>query len=72
MTRTLNPLRPVPGEPRPYHVPPFERRTLANGLTLWLVPLPDRELVNVHLLVDAGASAEDEAHGGIASLTARL
>ncbi len=65
-------LRPVAGAPRPYQFPPFSRHRLENGLTLWLVPLPDRELVNVHLLFDAGAAAEEEARAGVASLTARL
>ncbi len=68
----VNPLRPVAGPPRTYHFPAFERRRLANGLTLWLVPLPDRALVNVHLLVDAGAAAETEVQGGVAALTAQL
>jgi zinc protease len=72
MTEVANPLRPPATEPRPYHFPGYERRSLANGLTLWLVPLDDRELVNVHLLSDAGAAAEDEPHGGVAALTAQL
>ncbi len=65
-------LRPAPRVPRPYRFPGFERHRLSNGLTLWLVPLPGRELVNVHLLFDAGAAAEDEAKAGVAALTARL
>jgi zinc protease len=65
-------LPPAPTAPRPYHFPKFERRTLPNGLTIWLVPLPDRELVNVHLVVDGGAAAEDEARAGVAALTAQL
>lgn len=64
--------RPTPLSPRPYHFPAFDRVSLANGLTVWLVPLPDRELANVHLLVDAGAASEDEPHGGVAALTAQL
>lgn len=64
--------RPVAGAPRPYRFPDFERHTLANGLTAWLVPLPERELVSVHLLADAGAAAEEEARGGVAALTAHL
>lgn len=65
-----NPLRPAPGTPRPYHFPDFTHRRTASGLTLWIVPLPDRELVSVQLLVDAGAAAETEAEAGIANLTA--
>ena len=72
MTTTVNPKRPAAGVPRPYHFPPFMRRQLANGLNVWTVPIPGSTLVNVHLLVDAGAAAEDEQHGGIAALTAQL
>jgi zinc protease len=72
MTRTLNPMRPAPGVPRPYHFPAFSQRQLSNGLTLWTIPVAGSSLVNVHLLVDAGAAAEDEPHGGIAALTAQL
>ena len=53
---TVNPLRPAPGTPRPYHFPHFTHDRLENGLTVWTVPLPDRDLVSVHLLVDGGAS----------------
>lgn len=72
MTMATNPRRPVPGAPRGYRFPPFTRRQLSNGLTVWLVPLPDRRLVNIHLLVDAGAAAESEARSGVAALTAQL
>ncbi|HEX2883671.1 MAG TPA: pitrilysin family protein [Candidatus Limnocylindria bacterium] len=64
--------RPAAGAPRTYRFPDFERHVLPNGLTVWLVPLPERELVNVHLLSDAGAAAEDEAQAGVAALTAQL
>jgi zinc protease len=64
--------RPQPGTPRAFHFPPVERRRLANGMSVWLLPLPERELVNVHLLFDAGAAAEDETRGGVAALTAHL
>jgi predicted Zn-dependent peptidase len=72
MPATLNPLRPTAGAPRPYHFPDFARTTLANGLTVWAVPVSSAAVVNIHLLVDAGASSEDEAHGGVAALTAQL
>ena len=60
--------RPAATAPRPYRFPDFARHELANGLRVWLVPLPDRELVSVHLLTDAGASSEDEEEAGIAAL----
>ena len=64
--------RPTAGAPRPYRFPDFSHHRLPSGLGVWLVPLPDRELVSVHLLTDAGAAAEDEPRGGIAALTAQL
>lgn len=64
--------RPQATAPRPYRFPDFVRHELANGLGVWLVPLPDRELVSVHLMTDAGAASEDEAQAGIAALTAQL
>lgn len=67
---TPNALRPPATEPRPYHFPDFSHEPLPNGMTVWVVPLPDRELVSVHLIVDGGAAAESEAEAGIASLTA--
>ncbi|MGH2456226.1 MAG: M16 family metallopeptidase [Candidatus Limnocylindria bacterium] len=72
MTTALNPRRPTPGAPRPYRFPDFDRRRLENGLTVWMVPLAGATMANVHLLVDAGAAAEDEAHAGVAALTAHL
>ena len=60
MTATLS-VPPPPASPRPYHFPAFERRALRNGLHLWLVPLPDRELVNVHLVIDAPGDVHDGA-----------
>ena len=64
--------RPAATAPRPYRFPDFVRHELANGLRVWLVPLPDRELVSVHLLTDAGAASEDEPQAGVAALTAQL
>jgi predicted Zn-dependent peptidase len=67
----LNPNRPAPGQPREYHFPPFSHRTLDNGLTVWVVPLPGRAMVSVSLIVDGGAATETEEQGGIAALTAQ-
>ncbi|MGH2380271.1 MAG: M16 family metallopeptidase [Candidatus Limnocylindria bacterium] len=64
--------RPIAGAPRTYRFPDFSHQRLDNGLGVWLVPLPDRELVSIHLLTDAGAASEDEGHAGIADLTAQL
>ncbi len=65
-------MRPPAGSPRPYRFPDFIRHRLPNGLGVWLVPLPERELVSIHLMTDAGAATEEEARAGIAALTAQL
>ncbi|HEX7171330.1 MAG TPA: pitrilysin family protein [Candidatus Limnocylindria bacterium] len=64
--------RPPAGAPRPYRFPDLVRHDLPNGLGVWLVPLPERELVSVHLLTDAGAASEDEDQAGVAALTAQV
>ena len=65
-------VRPPATAPRPYRFPDFVRHELPSGLGVWLVPLPERELVSVHLMTDAGAASEDEEQAGIAALTAQL
>jgi zinc protease len=72
MSTATNVLRPVASAPRPYHFPAFERRQLASGLSVWVVPIPARGMVHAHLLVDAGAASEAEERAGIAALTAQL
>ena len=72
MTVAPNPLRPKPGAPRPYRFPDFDRRELPNGLAVWMVPVPGATMASVQLVVDGGASSEDEAQGGVAALTAQL
>lgn len=72
MSATANARRPPAGSPRPYRFPDFERHTLSNGLTAWLVPIAERAMVHAHLLLDAGAAAERDELGGIAALTAQM
>jgi zinc protease len=63
--------RPVPGTPRPYEFPPFERRQLPNGLGLVLVDLPGRPLVTASLVLRNGAADEPAAEAGATVLSAR-
>jgi predicted Zn-dependent peptidase len=72
MSGATNPSRPKAGAPRPYHFPRFNRTRLPNGLTLWQVPVDGATMVTAYLVLDAGAAAEDEPHGGVAALTAQL
>jgi predicted Zn-dependent peptidase len=63
---------PVPGEAPRLSLPPIHKRTLSNGLNVWLVELHEVPLVQVSLQVLAG-SADDRADKyGAGSLTAAM
>ena len=64
--------RPVPGSPREYHFPRFERRTLTNGMQLIVARVPKLPLATVVVLVDAGAVCDAEGSEGTAQLTAKM
>jgi zinc protease len=64
--------RPVPGAPREYHFPRFERRTLGNGIRLVVAPVTKLPLATVAILVDAGAVCDPAGREGTAQLTAKL
>jgi zinc protease len=64
--------RPLPGPPREYHFPHFERRTLANGVKLVVAPVNKLPLATVVVLVDAGAVCDPEGREGTAQLVAKL
>ena len=63
--------RPVPGAPRPYEFPSFERMRLSNGLTVLTVDLPGRALVSATLVFRNGAADEPPEHAGATVLAAR-
>jgi zinc protease len=63
--------RPRHGEPRPYSFPAFQRATLANGLEVISVHLPERELASALLVLPVGAADEAEPEAGLSALTAR-
>ncbi len=65
------PPRPGPAEPRPYHFPRFERRTLPSGLRLVVAPVHKLPVVSVVAVVDAGAVNDPAGREGLAQLTAR-
>ncbi|MGC8635037.1 MAG: M16 family metallopeptidase [Candidatus Limnocylindrales bacterium] len=62
--------RPMPGQPRPYHFPRFERSVLANGLTVLVAHLPARPLLTAQLLLDGGAATEPAGRAGVSVLAA--
>jgi zinc protease len=64
--------RPVPGPPREYHFPHFERRELSNGVRLVVAPTHSLPLATVTVLVDAGAVCDPAGREGTAQLVAKL
>jgi zinc protease len=64
--------RPLPGPPRHYQFPRFERRRLSNGVELVVAPVTKLPLATVVVLVDAGAVCDPSGREGTAQLTAKL
>jgi zinc protease len=68
---------PSEAPPRPLQahevtIPPYEVRTLANGLQVVAVAHHEQPAVTMRLLVRAGAAQDPEGKRGLASLTASL
>jgi zinc protease len=59
---------PVPA----VHVPAVEKRTLSNGLPVWVVGMHKVPTVQIELAVRAGSGADPEGKFGLASLTADM
>lgn len=63
--------RPAPGPTPEVRMPDVDRRTLPNGLTLWVVSNDELPTINASLVIRAGA-AQDGDTPGLASVTAAL
>ncbi|MGH9237042.1 MAG: M16 family metallopeptidase [Vicinamibacterales bacterium] len=53
-------------------LPPVQKRTLSNGLAVWIVEAHKVPLVQVNLLVHAGSGDDPAGKFGVASLTAAM
>lgn len=53
-------------------LPPIVKRTLSNGLPVWIVEMHKVPLMNATLLVKSGASADPAGKTGVASVTADM
>jgi zinc protease len=65
----------APPRPLPAHdvkFPPYEIRTLANGMQVIVVPHHEQPSVAMRLLVRAGAAQDPEKKAGVAYLTAHV
>ena len=63
---------PMVGPPPRLNLPDIQRRMLSNGLAVWLVESHEVPLVQVNLLVKAGAGDDPAGKFGLASLTAAM
>jgi zinc protease len=67
---TENPPRPLSA--RPVNFPPYEIKTLPNGLKVVLVSHHEQPAVSVRMIVRAGAAMDPKGKLGLAMLTAAL
>ncbi len=63
---------PRPGPIAPFKPPAVVKRTLSNGLPVWIVELHKVPVVQVNLIVKAGSGADPQGQLGIASLAAEM
>src|SRR6476660_5463675 len=63
---------PKPGPPSPLKVPLIQKRTLSNGIPVWIVELHKVPVVHVSLVVKSGSGADPIGKFGIANLTAEM
>ncbi len=63
---------PKPGPPPSLKLPAIQKRTLSNGLPVWIVELHKVPVVHVSLVVKAGAGADPRDKYGLSSLTADM
>lgn len=63
---------PRPLSSRPVKFPPYEFRTLPNGMQVIVVMHREQPVVSVRLLIRAGNAQDPQGKGGVASLTAAM
>jgi zinc protease len=63
---------PKPGPAPSVSPPPIQKRTLSNGLPVWIVELHKVPVVHVGLVVKAGSGTDPEGKFGVANLTAEM
>lgn len=63
---------PRPTEARPVTFPPYEIRTLANGLRVVVVRQTEQPVVSLRMLVRAGAAQDPADKPGVATMVAAL
>lgn len=62
----------LPAASKKITIPPYEERTLDNGLGIFIMETREVPLVSLYLLVPAGAARDPAGMEGVANLTGRL
>lgn len=63
---------PAPGPVPALTLPPIQKRALANGLPVWIVEMPKVPVVQLNLIVRAGAAIDPAGKYGLANFTAAM
>jgi predicted Zn-dependent peptidase len=63
---------PKPGALPALKLPAIQKRTLSNGLPVWIVELREVPVVHVSLVVKSGSGADPQGKYGVANLTADM
>ena len=63
---------PVTGPPPALKLPPIQKRTLANGLPVWIVEMHEVPVADITVIVKAGAAADPAGKFGLANFTAAM
>ncbi|MBW8897080.1 MAG: insulinase family protein, partial [Massilia sp.] len=63
---------PPTGHPEPLNLPPMQKDTLSNGLTVVLAERHGAPVINLSLMLQGGFASDSQALPGLASLTLRM
>jgi zinc protease len=63
---------PASGPAPALKLPPIQKRALANGLSVWIVEMAKVPVVQINLIVRAGAATDPAGKYGLASFTAAM
>jgi predicted Zn-dependent peptidase len=63
---------PAPGAALSLKIPAIERRTLTNGLRVWIVQMHEVPVVHISVIVTSGAAADPAGKYGLSSFVAAM
>lgn len=63
---------PAPSKPHAFHAPRYVKKTLKNGLEVWISPWKTLPIINARLIIPAGTGDDPKGKSGLANLTATM